>query len=55
MTGKMSEEWGKKADKPVYKKCDKQNSKNYREISLLSAYYKLSGKGLNEKLNVKAE
>jgi hypothetical protein len=51
----MPEEWKNSFDKPVYKKSDKQKSKNYREISLLIAYFKLSSKGLNEYLNVQAE
>jgi hypothetical protein len=55
MTGEMPEEWKNTIDKPVYKKSDKQKSKNYKEISLLSTYYKLSSKGLNEKLNVQAD
>lgn len=55
MTGEMPEEWRNSIDKPVCKKSGKQKSKNYREISLVNAYYELSSKGLNEKLNVQAE
>lgn len=51
----MPEEWKNSFDKPVYKKSNEESVKNNREICLLSGYFKLSSKGLNEKLNVQAE
>jgi hypothetical protein len=43
--GEMPEEWGEKKSIviPVYKKGEKPNVKNCREISLLNACYKLHG------------
>jgi hypothetical protein len=55
MMGEKPEEWKHSIIIPVYNKGEKQEEKNYREISLISACYKLYTKILNEKLRAQTE
>ena len=49
-TGAFPNDWKKGNDVPVFKKCDKQNSQNYRPISLLPVCGKIFEKLIFNKM-----
>jgi hypothetical protein len=53
--GRTPDDWGKEIVCPIFKKGDKANCKNYREISLLSHTGKINDSSLEGRLRIRTE
>jgi len=53
--GEVPEEWNRGLISPIYKKGEKGEVKNYREVTLMDTVYKIYANNLNERLKKEVE